>query len=162
MRMTVVVLSLVLPAVAFAAEADRVSELAKKLGAEVTADGVRAVLPSDSFFEAGKAELRQTAKESMEHVLAIVRLLPECRVRIESHTDSRGTGAFNAKLSQDRAEKLKRVFEGQGLNNVYEARSYGEKRPVASNATAPGRAANRRIEIVIETSAKPGKTEGTR
>ena len=121
----------------------------KRLGAEATGEGVRVRFSSDSFFEPGKADLRRGAKQAVQDVVALVRLWPECRVRIESHTDGRGAREFNARLSQARAERLKRTLEGQGLNNVYEARHHGEERPLSGDDTAEGRARNRRVEVHV-------------
>jgi len=72
------------------------------------------------------------------------------RLRIEGHTDSVGKDAKNLRLSQGRAdavmnELLKRAIDPARM----EAVGFGETQPLASNATATGRAENRRTEFNI-------------
>lgn len=76
-------------------------------------------------------------------------------VVIEGHSDSTGSEALNQKLSQDRAESVRQYFIHNGVlpENQITSAGYGSSRPLASNATAGGRAINRRIDIII----KPGK-----
>ena len=66
------------------------------------------------------------------------------------HTDSVGTNAYNDKLSLRRAEAVKAYMVSKGLDP---ARLYtegkGETQPVADNATAEGRAKNRRVTIEV-------------
>ncbi len=73
------------------------------------------------------------------------------RVRVEGHTDSIGTDAYNQALSERRANSVRDYMVGRGiavgrLNSV----GRGETRPVASNSTADGRAQNRRVEIIAQ------------
>ena len=72
------------------------------------------------------------------------------------HTDSRGSDAYNQKLSQRRAEAVKKYLVGKGIeaNRVY-TEGKGEKQPVADNKTKEGKAKNRRVEIeVVGTRTK--------
>jgi OOP family OmpA-OmpF porin len=72
------------------------------------------------------------------------------RVRIEGHTDSVGDDAFNLKLSQNRANSVMAALITLHVDPArMEAVGYGETRPIASNATASGRAENRRTEFNI-------------
>jgi outer membrane protein OmpA-like peptidoglycan-associated protein len=72
------------------------------------------------------------------------------RVRIEGHTDSVGDDNFNLKLSQNRANSVMSALLTNGIApDRMEAVGYGETRPIASNATASGRAENRRTEFNI-------------
>lgn len=77
-------------------------------------------------------------------------------LNIGGHTDSIGTDAYNQKLSERRANAVRDVLvneygvEGGRVNAV----GYGESRPVADNATAEGRAVNRRVEAEVEAQAK--------
>jgi OmpA-OmpF porin, OOP family len=77
-------------------------------------------------------------------------------VVIEGHTDSTGSEILNQQLSQQRAEAVKQylVYNGTLPAGKIAAVGYGSSRPLASNATARGRAVNRRIDVVI----KPVKT----
>lgn len=64
---------------------------------------------------------------------------------IEGHTDSDASDAYNMALSQRRAEAVAAIARELGLS--VETRAYGERVPVASNATREGKAQNRRVEI---------------
>ncbi len=75
-------------------------------------------------------------------------------VRIEGHTDSRGTKADNLKLSQKRAESLSAYLVDQGVEaERLLTIGYGENQPIASNATLDGRTKNRRVEFMVERMA---------
>jgi outer membrane protein OmpA-like peptidoglycan-associated protein len=66
---------------------------------------------------------------------------------ITGHTDSRASDAYNMRLSQNRANSVARVAQTAGAR-IADVRGYGERQPVASNATAEGMAKNRRVEII--------------
>jgi len=65
---------------------------------------------------------------------------------IAGHTDSNASDAYNMGLSLRRANAVARIARSVGAR-VTSVRGYGERRPIASNATAAGRAKNRRVEI---------------
>jgi outer membrane protein OmpA-like peptidoglycan-associated protein len=69
--------------------------------------------------------------------------------RIEGHTDSMGTDAYNQDLSQRRAGVVRRYLEGQGVaSSRLASLGLGESRPRQSNETEAGRQRNRRVEVV--------------
>ena len=77
-------------------------------------------------------------------------LMAELNVRIEGHTDTTGTAAYNMKLSQRRADSVLAFLIESGLaSERMTAVGYGMERPLADNTTAGGRARNRRVELVI-------------
>jgi outer membrane protein OmpA-like peptidoglycan-associated protein len=72
------------------------------------------------------------------------------RIEIEGHTDNTGAGDYNLKLSQERADVVKRALEQRQIaGQRLIPRGYGEQRPVAPNVTRAGRAKNRRVEFTI-------------
>jgi outer membrane protein OmpA-like peptidoglycan-associated protein len=72
------------------------------------------------------------------------------KVVVEGHTDNVGKAAVNQKLSQGRADSVMKYLVGKGVApSRLEAKGYGESKPVADNATAKGREANRRVELRI-------------
>lgn len=78
---------------------------------------------------------------------------PDVIAEIEAHTDSSGAESYNQDLSQRRAESVIRVLTdrfGVAANRLV-ARGYGETRPIASNDTREGRAANRRVVASLAT-----------
>ena len=78
---------------------------------------------------------------------------------IEGHTDSTGSKEINAALSQQRAEAVMNYLTSNNTIPVSKvvARGYGPEKPVASNATPEGRAANRRIDVIVTPGVKPGQ-----
>jgi outer membrane protein OmpA-like peptidoglycan-associated protein len=74
----------------------------------------------------------------------------EIEVRIEGHTDSRASMRHNMKLSQARADSVKRYLVERGVDGArMNAVGYGPTRPIDDNRTAAGREANRRVEFII-------------
>ena len=72
------------------------------------------------------------------------------RARIEGHTDDRGSDSFNVKLSQARADSVKRFLVARGVDpERLETAGYGETQPLVSNASGEGRAQNRRVAFII-------------
>ena len=80
-------------------------------------------------------------------------------VAIEGHTDSTGSKEINDALSQQRADAVKDYLVANKTlpANKIVARGYGSVKPVASNATAEGRAANRRIDVIVTPRLQPGQ-----
>ena len=81
---------------------------------------------------------------------------PDLKVVIEGHTDSVGTKAYNKNLSQERADAVKNyMVEKNGIDsNRIATEGFGEEKPIADNATAEGRAQNRRVEAAVDYTIK--------
>jgi OOP family OmpA-OmpF porin len=83
-----------------------------------------------------------------ERGLAILEANPDLRVRIDGHTDSRGTDAYNQKLSERRAEAVRKFFIENGIDGSrLESRGFGESNPAAANDSPDNMALNRRVEF---------------
>ena len=80
----------------------------------------------------------------------VLKKRPEVKIRIEGHTDSRGSLNHNMKLSQSRADSVKQFLVGQGVaEDRMESRGFGPTQSIEDNRTAAGREANRRVEFII-------------
>ncbi len=104
-------------------------------------------------FEIDKDVLRPASTGILRDVANILQAHPEVeRVRIEGHTDAQGNDDHNLKLSEARARAVKLWLVEQGGIDAarLETRGYGHTRPIATHATAEGRARNRRVEFKIE------------
>lgn len=107
------------------------------------------------LFDAGSAEIKSDAKIFMQKIAAIMENYRECIIEIEGHTDNIPirTSQFssNRYLSTARATKVYEYVTEQVklIDENLKIAGYGESRPVASNATAEGRARNRRVTIKI-------------
>lgn len=73
---------------------------------------------------------------------------PEIEVVIDGHTDNQGQSRYNDQLAQRRAESVEKALIGQKVQRqaIY-TRAFGESMPRCSNASAPGKQCNRRVEI---------------
>jgi outer membrane protein OmpA-like peptidoglycan-associated protein len=114
-----------------------------------TARGMVVSLP-DILFDTNEATLKNEAKIVIAKLAGILLIMPELNLRIEGHTDSTGSAEYNQILSERRAASVRDFLAGQGINSQRMVSiGYGLTRPVGDNATAQGRAKNRRVEIVI-------------
>jgi outer membrane protein OmpA-like peptidoglycan-associated protein len=118
--------------------------------------GVVITLDGQVLFVTGKAELLPIARDRLNQVAKSLKELDDDKlVSIEGFTDSRGADDMNMKLSQDRANAVRDYLTSQGVKaEKLRALGRGEANPVASNETPEGRANNRRVEIVIQSSAQ--------
>ena len=103
------------------------------------------------YFAVGRSAIRKRSHLLLKNVAAVVKAHPELRrIRIEGHTDSRGSEALNKRLSQDRAKSVLKFLVAEGVEEERMiAVGFGEEKPVESNRTRAGRAANRRVDFVI-------------
>jgi outer membrane protein OmpA-like peptidoglycan-associated protein len=101
-------------------------------------------------FESAKDVLKETSTPELMRVAALLNEYSDVRLRVEGHTDSRGTAQRNLKLSADRAVAVMNFLIDQGIaEGRLEAKGYGAERPRVSNDTAEGRAQNRRVSLVV-------------
>lgn len=114
--------------------------------------GMVITLSGEVLFITGKADLLPIAREKLDKVAEVLQQQdPSKKIIVEGHTDSRGTEDQNYRLSQRRAEVVRDYLISRGLeSNRVSAVGKGESSPVADNATAEGRANNRRVEIVVK------------
>ncbi len=102
------------------------------------------------LFRSGGSDLLAGASDRLSAVADALNAQPTRTVTIEGFTDSRGTPSGNEVLSQARAESVRTFLVNRGVEQSrVRAVGIGQSRPVADNATAEGRANNRRVEIVL-------------
>lgn len=101
-------------------------------------------------FETGSNKLTADSEGVLNDMAATLTKYSTMVVEVSGHTDNTGSAAFNRRLSQDRAGSVVNYLVGKGVNAAnLKAKGYGPDKPVADNATADGRAANRRVELHI-------------
>jgi outer membrane protein OmpA-like peptidoglycan-associated protein len=102
-------------------------------------------------FETAKAVIKPDSYHIVDEVAAQLRAHPEVlKLRIEGHTDNVGAAAYNMKLSQARADSVKKYLVDKHVDpKRLVAVGYGLTKPIASNKTPFGRAQNRRVQFVI-------------
>ncbi len=103
------------------------------------------------YFDASVARIQQRSFVVLDWVAKVMREHPEIpRVVVGAHTDDRGFADQNRRLSQQRAEEVRRYLIGKGVAaGRLDARGYGPDRPIDSNATSIGRENNRRVDFMI-------------
>jgi outer membrane protein OmpA-like peptidoglycan-associated protein len=86
----------------------------------------------------------------MEELAAALKANTTMKVLLEGHTDSTNTAAYNLDLSARRAKAVVTFLVKQGIDaKRLSSKGFGKDVPVASNATAQGRALNRRVEVSV-------------
>lgn len=102
------------------------------------------------LFATDSAVIRPESTPTLTEIGTMLDRYPTLRLTIEGHTDSQGDEAHNQELSDRRAEAVKAYLVD--MHDVDAGRldtaGFGEGRPAADNATAEGRAQNRRVELV--------------
>jgi uncharacterized repeat protein (TIGR01451 family) len=101
-------------------------------------------------FEPAKATIRPESYSVLDEVVSILSEKPDMKILIVGHTDDVGSRAANVTLSKQRAEAVKAYLVSKGIApDRLKSKGRGAAEPVTSNATAEGRAANRRVDFII-------------
>jgi outer membrane protein OmpA-like peptidoglycan-associated protein len=137
------------------ARADLTARLNRALPTRQTERGIVAEIAGVQF-ATGKADLRPEAREALARFAGIIGVYPSIRVTVEGHTDNTGSQQTNQALSQARATVVRDYLAAQGVESSHiDVQGLGPDRPVADNATAEGRARNRRVEIILTGDLLP-------
>lgn len=129
------------------AELDRI--LLNIAGVSETARGLVVTLGS-GVFASGQSGLTAQARAEVGRIAVVLQEFPDREIVVEGHTDAVGEEAANQALSERRAEAVRAALIAEGLSpRRITALGFGESRPAADNDTPAGRAANRRVEIVV-------------
>ena len=109
---------------------------------------------SDVLFDTGKYTLKPITQISLAKVSGILQAYPGLKLQVEGYTDSVGSDEYNQKLSENRADAVRNFLLTQGVQEAnITSTGYGKAKPVADNATAQGRAQNRRVQLVVSGDA---------
>jgi outer membrane protein OmpA-like peptidoglycan-associated protein len=104
----------------------------------------------DLTFRADSAEIEPASAGVLDDVARVLSTHPTSRIRVEGHSDNTGTIQKSRRLSQERAESARAYLLGKGIGgDRVTSAGFGPDSPIASNATAEGRAENRRTELVL-------------
>ena len=100
------------------------------------------------YFDTAKSTFKPGVPEKLDMIVGIMNEYPDANFTIAGHTDSQGSETYNQGLSERRANAVMSYLIEKGISSSrLTAVGYGESYPVADNATAEGRALNRRTEI---------------
>lgn len=121
---------------------------AKKMAESIGQTGHMAVY--GIYFDFNQSEVKPESEPALEEISKLLSNNPNLKVFIVGHTDNVGKVDFNMRLSQDRADAVKKALASKYQVSPQRMESYGvgQMAPMASNKTEEGRAKNRRVELV--------------
>ena len=120
--------------------------------AQVTREGEGIIVKFDSgiLFDFASSNLKDQAKQNIKSLAGSINEYPNTDIKIIGHTDNKGTEEYNLGLSEQRAASVKAYAVAQGVpSSRLTTLGKGFSEPIADNNTDAGRAANRRVEVVI-------------
>lgn len=113
-------------------------------------EAARATLTAMVNFDYDDSSIRSDMEPILRQKVEILRSSPNVRLRLEGHTDERGSGEYNLALGSRRAQSVLNFFIDSGISaNRFETTSYGEERPLVNRSDEAAWAQNRRVEFVI-------------
>jgi len=103
------------------------------------------------LFDMNSAKLTKSSYPALNELADSLKANPHLDLLIEGHTDNIGNSAYNLKLSEERAESVKKTLVSQGISESrIRVKGFGDTQPIASNESFDGRAANRRVVFVFQ------------
>jgi len=120
----------------------------KKLYDALTESG--RVATQGIYFDSGSDRIKPESTPTLKEIGAMLKEHADLKLTIEGHTDNVGNAQANHDLSHKRAAAVKAILvSSHGIDAArLEATGFGDKKPVAPNATPEGRQQNRRVELV--------------
>jgi outer membrane protein OmpA-like peptidoglycan-associated protein len=130
----------------------------QELQVKESATEVRIELAADVLFDFDKAEILPKAQSALKQAASLIRDKARGAIRVEGHTDAKGSDAYNQKLSERRALAVKAwLTDKEALRNTqFLTQGFGARKPKAPDqkpdgADNPeGRQQNRRVEIIFK------------
>ncbi|WP_455852640.1 OmpA family protein [Pantoea endophytica] len=112
-------------------------------------------LDSLSLFDSGKSDLKTGSTKVLVNALVGIKAKPGWLIVVAGYTDDTGNPALNQRLSLKRAESVRDWMRDTGDvdESCFAVQGFGQSRPIESNDTPEGRAANRRVEISLVPQA---------
>ncbi|MCB4807444.1 OmpA family protein [Tamlana sp. 62-3] len=128
-------------------------------GAEVERvdDGIVVTFDENSgvYFATNKYNINAASEDNLNKLIGVFKEYPDTNILVVGHTDSQGAEEYNMTLSKNRAYAVTNYLSGHGISNGRLTTNwFGETQPMYDNATADGRAKNRRVNIAILPNEK--------
>lgn len=128
----------------------RADSIAAAEAAMRNAGAARAALTATVHFDYDQADLRAEDRAILDAKVPVLQANPGVTIRIQGHTDERGSDEYNLALGQRRAAAVKRYLVDHGIaDSRMQTITYGEERPVAQGSDESAYAQNRRAEFEI-------------
>jgi len=110
------------------------------------ADGIWVV--GEAYFDFDKSVVKPAAFDFLNQIADVLKTYPQITLKVQGHTDSIGTKAYNDALSIRRAQAVKTYLMSRGISgDRMTLEGFNFSKPVAPNSTPAGRALNRRVEL---------------
>ncbi|MBP9566097.1 MAG: OmpA family protein [Sulfurospirillum sp.] len=120
-------------------------------GTVVDVDGCTKIIRLHVKFDFDKSVVKPAFMPEIQKVADFMKQNPGYSVVLEGHTDSKGSDAYNQKLSDSRAKAVAKALSNLGVPAAkVTTEAYGESKPVATNDTEAGRAENRRVDALFK------------
>lgn len=102
------------------------------------------------YFDTGKSSLKPNSFKALNDLVEILKIKNTMVVEIQGHTDNVGKDEENMKLSQDRADEVRKYLVSKGIEAArVTSKGYGPTMPIADNASDAGKAKNRRTSLKV-------------
>lgn len=143
------------PAVAAPAAAPAAAVVQQPTPVAAPAAPTKVTFEAEALFDFDKTVIKPQGKSQLDALLSKLSTLNWTAMSVVGHTDSTGPASYNQGLSERRAASVKSYLVGKGLPAAaIQTSGQGESAPVADNATAAGRAQNRRVEVDVVGTPK--------
>lgn len=114
-------------------------------------ENLKITMNSEVSFDNNSSAIKPAFRQTLQKVANILQRYPRTSIRIVGYTDSRGSEAYNLRLSEQRAKSVAWALQDFGVaHRRISIEGRGEANPRASNATEAGRQLNRRVEMFIQ------------
>lgn len=118
-------------------------------------EGIVVEFSSSILFGFDKSNLSNDAKKNLDKLVNIMKDYEDTNIEVQGHTDSKGSEAYNQKLSEQRATAVSQYLMEKGINNFrLSINGFGELLPKYINTSDEGRLLNRRVEFLITANEK--------
>lgn len=127
-----------------------IKEITKEVKVTETEKNLLVSITSSMLFDTGQSNIKPSGYNALNEIIKILDTYKQNKIAVEGHTDSIGSNEINKKLSEKRAQSVADYLITAGiLAERITVTGCGKDKPVASNSTALGREANRRVEVII-------------
>jgi outer membrane protein OmpA-like peptidoglycan-associated protein len=134
-------------------QAEEIKKTVPSAKVERVGEGITVEFSNNVMFAFNSYALTPTADSTLDNLVTILNKYPNTNIEVQGHTDSTGTHEYNQTLSESRAHAAADYLRTHGIDaSRITEKGYGETAPKYPNATAEGRAMNRRVEFVISAN----------
>lgn len=136
-------------------QAEEIKNAVPDAKVERVGEGIVVEFSSSVLFGFDQSNISHEARTSLDKLVIVLNTYSETDIEVQGHTDSKGSLAYNQKLSEQRAGAVTNYLSGKGIaRNRMTLNGFGETVPKYSNDTEQGRTDNRRVEFLITANEK--------